>query len=67
MDHTLAGDRYRLESHLGTGGMASVFLAHDRDLDVRRAIKLLNPQMLAIPAIRRRFVSEARAMARLQH
>jgi len=47
--------------------MATVYLAHDRDLDVERAIKLLNPTMLAIPVIRKRFISEARAMARLQH
>ncbi|MCA2992141.1 MAG: hypothetical protein ACK5U0_05790, partial [Gemmatimonas sp.] len=34
-------DRYRLERELGQGGMATVYLAHDRKHDRPVAIKVL--------------------------
>ena len=37
----LISDRYELEELVGTGGMSSVFRAHDRQLDRRVAIKIL--------------------------
>lgn len=63
----LSGDRYQLVRTLGIGGMATVWLAWDRRFDVPRAVKLLNPALVAIPAARQRFVREAQIMARLQH
>jgi serine/threonine-protein kinase len=33
-------DRYKIESHLGEGGMATVYLAHDLKHDRKVAIKV---------------------------
>ena len=35
------GNRYEIESSVARGGMAEVFLAHDRTLDRRVALKVL--------------------------
>jgi eukaryotic-like serine/threonine-protein kinase len=58
------GARYRVESRLGGGGMADVFIAHDERLDRKVAIKVFRgPE----PADRQRFDSEARLLAALDH
>jgi serine/threonine-protein kinase len=62
----LAG-RYSLDRELGRGGMGIVYLAHDVDLDRLVAIKLLPPSLAQTPAVRERFVREARTAARLSH
>ena len=36
-------DRYRLDSELGVGGMATVYLAHDLKHERDVAIKVLHP------------------------
>ncbi len=59
--------RYRLRAVLGEGGMAIVYRAWDRRLEVDRAVKILQPAMAARPRIRERFHAEARTMARLSH
>ena len=41
---TALGGRYVIERELGRGGMATVFLAHDVQLDRRVAIKVLVPE-----------------------
>ncbi len=64
---TLAGGRYQLERILGRGGMATVYAAWDTRLDLRRAVKILDPTMLQNTAVRERFEREARLMARLRH
>jgi serine/threonine-protein kinase len=66
-DAGLAGGRYRVERTLGSGGMATVFLARDRDLDRLVAVKVLADHLAANAAFRRRFVREATLAARLQH
>jgi eukaryotic-like serine/threonine-protein kinase len=58
---------YSLERELGRGGMGVVYLARDARLDRRVAIKLLPPGLAAQPAIRERFLREARTAARLSH
>ncbi|HEY6807229.1 MAG TPA: serine/threonine-protein kinase [Gemmatimonadales bacterium] len=60
----LAG-RYSLERELGRGGMGIVYLAREVRLDRSVAIKLLPPEFAAIPALRDRFLREARMAARL--
>ncbi|HHN77736.1 MAG TPA: serine/threonine protein kinase, partial [Phycisphaerales bacterium] len=66
------GDRYMIESIAGQGGMGRVFAARDTRLGRRVAIKLLtvlDPNPGEDPGLRAhdRLVSEARAMARLNH
>jgi eukaryotic-like serine/threonine-protein kinase len=60
-------DRYELEELCGSGGMSSVFRAHDRQLDRRVAIKILHERYLEDPEYVERFRREARAVARLSH
>ena len=64
LQRALAG-RYSLERELGRGGMGIVFLARDVALDRPVAIKLLPPAMAAQPALRDRFLREARTAAKL--
>jgi serine/threonine-protein kinase len=66
-DATVAGGRYRFERRLGHGGMATVYLAHDTELDRAVAVKLLAENVAADAELRERFVREARLAARLSH
>ncbi|MBL9099613.1 MAG: protein kinase [Myxococcales bacterium] len=59
-------DEYRLIRMLGRGNMGVVFLGHDLVLDRPVAIKFLN-NVDADPRARERFLTEARAAARIQH
>src|SRR5690348_15677960 len=59
--------RYDLLETLGQGGFATVYRAHDPLLDRDVAIKVLLPQLGGDAGIRQRFLSEARAIARLSH
>jgi len=61
----LAG-RYRLERELGSGGMASVFLARDLQHERDVAIKVFKPDVSESLG-RDRFVREIRLAARLTH
>jgi len=59
--------RYRLERPLGHGGMATVYLARDDELNRPVAVKLLAENLAADTAFRDRFLREARLAARLSH
>ena len=59
-------DEYRLVRMLGRGSMGVVFLGHDLVLDRPVAIKFLNAVDTNTRA-RERFLTEARAAARIQH
>jgi predicted Ser/Thr protein kinase/mono/diheme cytochrome c family protein len=59
--------RYRIERLLGRGGMGSVYLAHDTQLDRRVALKVLRFRADDSPQARDRFFREARAAATLEH
>ena len=62
----LAG-RYSIDHELGRGGMGIVYLAREVHLDRLVAIKLLPPERAADPALRERFLREARLAAKLSH
>ena len=62
---TLLASRYRLVKRLGSGGMATVFLAEDERLGRRVAVKRLHADSPADTA--RRFGREARIGASLNH
>ncbi len=59
-------DRYRLERELGEGGMATVYVAHDRKHDRQVALKVLKPELAAALGAER-FLEEIRVTANLQH
>ncbi|MGE2836923.1 serine/threonine-protein kinase [Mycobacterium sp. SMC-4] len=61
------GGRYELRGVLGRGGMAEVRDAWDTRLGRPVAVKMLHPAVSAQPDTRRRFMTEARAAALLNH
>ena len=60
-------DRYELEELVGSGGMSSVFRAHDRLLDRKVALKVLHQQYSDDDEYVERFRREARSVASLSH
>src|SRR5690349_16099621 len=75
MDTTLArvpigqllDGRYRVESHLAHGGMATVYLGTDTRLDRTVALKIMHAELANDEDFVRRFVGEARSVAQLSH
>jgi len=59
-------DRYAVESEIGRGGMATVFLAQDLRHDRQVAIKVLHPE-LAASLGPDRFLREIKIAAKLDH
>jgi len=60
-------NQYRILGPLGKGGMGEVYLAEDTELARKVALKLLPPEMAAVPQRIERFRREARAVAALSH
>ncbi len=58
---------YEILLEIGSGGMASVYLAHDIQLDRKVAIKAMHPQLLQGDGMVERFRLEARTVANLSH
>jgi serine/threonine-protein kinase len=63
----VVADRYELEQLVGSGGMSSVFRAHDRVLERTVALKILHDRLLAQQDVVDRFSREARMVAGLSH
>jgi tRNA A-37 threonylcarbamoyl transferase component Bud32 len=59
-------DRYRIEGEIGSGGMATVYLAQDLKHHRQVAVKVLNPE-LALTLGAERFLREIRTAANLTH
>ena len=63
---TALADRYKIERHLGEGGMATVYLAEDLKHKRKVAVKVLRPELAAVLGAER-FVQEIETTANLQH
>jgi eukaryotic-like serine/threonine-protein kinase len=66
MIETTLQNRYRLDAELGTGGMGTVYRAHDTLLDRDVAVKVLNDAGLGTEG-QARLLREAQAVAKLNH
>src|SRR6188508_1825146 len=58
--------RYEIEGELGTGGMATVYVAHDMKHDRKVALKVLRPDVVESLGTER-FLTEIRTTAKLRH
>jgi eukaryotic-like serine/threonine-protein kinase len=75
MDDTLADPlagrlldgRYAVTARLAHGGMATVYLALDTRLDRQVALKVMHAELARDDEFVRRFIGEARSVARLNH
>ncbi|GAA3208731.1 Stk1 family PASTA domain-containing Ser/Thr kinase [Nonomuraea helvata] len=63
----LLDGRYRIESRIARGGMATVYLALDVRLDRTVALKVMHRSLAEDPAFVRRFIGEAKSVASLSH
>ncbi len=61
----LLDGRYRVEAWLAHGGMATVYLGTDTRLDRKVALKIAHPELAGDEEFIRRFMGEARSVARL--
>jgi serine/threonine-protein kinase len=59
-------DRYQIEREIGSGGMATVYLAHDLKHHRQVAVKVLKPELAAVLGAER-FLSEIKVTANLHH
>jgi eukaryotic-like serine/threonine-protein kinase len=64
---SVVADRYEVQELLGSGGMASVYRAHDKLLERSVALKILHDHFARDPEYVERFRREARAIARVSH
>lgn len=60
-------DKYKLERHIGRGGMGSVYIAHHTKFNKQVAVKVLSRDMTEDPTCYERFKREADASARIKH
>ncbi len=59
--------KYDLIEEIGHGGMATVYRARDDRLEREVAVKVIHKHLRENQEVRRRFVSEAKAVAKLRH
>lgn len=71
LDDSLVGkvldERYRVDSLIARGGMATVYLATDRRLDRVVALKVMHPELARHEEFVSRFIREAKTAAHLTH
>ncbi|MFI7137962.1 Stk1 family PASTA domain-containing Ser/Thr kinase [Streptomyces massasporeus] len=59
--------RYRIDSRIAVGGMATVYRAVDTRLDRVLALKVMHPSLAVDASFVERFIREAKSVARLAH
>jgi tetratricopeptide (TPR) repeat protein len=64
---SLIAGRYRILALAGVGGMGMVYRAHDEQLDVDVALKVLRPEVAADPGFRERFRKELLLARQVSH
>ncbi len=64
---TVVAGKFALIREIASGGMGTVFEAHDMLVDRVVALKLMHPYLNAKPEIVARFIREAQAAARIRH
>src|SRR6478752_1046652 len=64
---TVVGDRYRIVSRIGVGGMGAVYRAEHTMMRRDLAIKVLLPELSGKEEFARRFEREAESASRLAH
>ncbi len=67
MNLKIIGDRYEIKQKIGAGGMADVYLAHDKVLNRDVAVKVLRSDLSNDPVSLLRFQREAHAGSGLNH
>lgn len=60
-------DKYEILSSLGKGGMSIVYKGKHKLMDRIVAVKLLRPELVAIPQLVERFKRESKAISTLRH
>jgi serine/threonine-protein kinase len=61
------GSQYELGEEIGRGGMGVVYRATDTALERAVAVKVIHPELASHEGLARRFLAEARTIARLRH
>ena len=58
---------YEILAHLGQGGMGSVYLAIDKKLNRKVAIKMVKAEVISDPSVLARTKREGQVLSRLSH
>ncbi len=63
----LVANRYLIKDIVGAGPLGFVFRAHDKELDVEVALKVINPRLLQSVDERKQFAKQLRLARKLSH
>ena len=63
---TVFAEDYRVVERLSEGGQGALYVVEQLSTKRRRALKLMLPELVTRPALRRRFEAEARIGARIK-
>ncbi len=63
----LVANRYLIKDVVGQGPLGHVFRAHDKEIDVEVALKVINPRLVQTPDERKQFSKVMRTARKLSH
>ncbi|MFT3842074.1 MAG: bifunctional serine/threonine-protein kinase/formylglycine-generating enzyme family protein [Myxococcaceae bacterium] len=63
----LVSNRYLVKDIVGAGPLGFVFRAHDKEIDVEVALKVINPRLVQTPDERKAFAKQMRQARKLSH